>query len=76
MSQRRLILLFQKDSWLIDYEATMNTLKVAREKGTSHFILLSAICVQKPMLEFQRAKLKFEAELMARINLLYHLILF
>jgi divinyl chlorophyllide a 8-vinyl-reductase len=29
------------------------------------FVLLSAICVQKPLLEFQRAKLAFEAELMA-----------
>lgn len=28
-----------------------------------HFVLLSAICVQKPLLEFQRAKLKFEEEL-------------
>jgi len=26
-------------------------------------VLLSAICVQKPLLEFQRAKLKFEAAL-------------
>ena len=29
------------------------------------FILLSAICVQKPLLDFQRAKLAFEAELQA-----------
>lgn len=42
----------------------MNTLQVGREKGASHFVLLSAICVQKPLLEFQRAKLKFEAALM------------
>ncbi|CAL4931019.1 unnamed protein product [Urochloa decumbens] len=33
--------------------------------GASHFVLLSAICVQKPLLEFQRAKLKFEEELAA-----------
>lgn len=31
----------------------------------SHFILLSAICVQKPLLEFQKAKLQFESELRA-----------
>ncbi|MEO1489813.1 MAG: epimerase, partial [Pseudomonadota bacterium] len=30
-----------------------------------HFVLLSAICVQRPHLEFQRAKLAFEAELIA-----------
>lgn len=52
-----------KDSWLIDYQATKNSLTVGRKFGASHFVLLSAICVQKPLLEFQRAKLKFEAEL-------------
>lgn len=53
-----------KDSWLIDYEATKNSLFAGRKFGAVHFVLLSAICVQKPLLEFQRAKLKFEAELM------------
>ncbi|XP_061374335.1 divinyl chlorophyllide a 8-vinyl-reductase, chloroplastic [Gastrolobium bilobum] len=53
-----------KDSWKIDYEATKNSLLAGRKLGASHFVLLSAICVQKPLLEFQRAKLKFEAELM------------
>ncbi|XP_058083920.1 divinyl chlorophyllide a 8-vinyl-reductase, chloroplastic [Magnolia sinica] len=53
-----------KDSWKIDYEATRNSLVVGRKYGVAHFVLLSAICVQKPLLEFQRAKLKFEAELM------------
>lgn len=53
-----------KDSWRIDYEATRNSLVAGRKHGASHFVLLSAICVQKPLLEFQRAKLKFEAELM------------
>lgn len=52
-----------KDSWKIDYEATKNSLLAGRKFGASHFVLLSAICVQKPLLEFQRAKLKFEAEL-------------
>lgn len=52
-----------KDSWKIDYEATKNSLMAGRNFGASHFVLLSAICVQKPLLEFQRAKLKFEAEL-------------
>lgn len=52
-----------KDSWKIDYEATRNSLVAGRKLGASHFVLLSAICVQKPLLEFQRAKLKFEAEL-------------
>lgn len=52
-----------KDSWKIDYEATKNSLLAGKKFGASHFVLLSAICVQKPLLEFQRAKLKFEAEL-------------
>lgn len=52
-----------KDSWKIDYEATRNSLVAGRKRGASHFVLLSAICVQKPLLEFQRAKLKFEDEL-------------
>lgn len=53
-----------KDSWKIDYEATKNSLVAGKKFGAAHFVLLSAICVQKPLLEFQRAKLKFEAELM------------
>ncbi|CAN1164460.1 Divinyl chlorophyllide a 8-vinyl-reductase, chloroplastic [Linum perenne] len=53
-----------KDSWKIDYEATKNSLLAGRKRGAQHFVLLSAICVQKPLLEFQRAKLKFEEELM------------
>ncbi len=51
----------QKDSWAIDYQATKNCLDVAKQKGAQHFVLLSAICVQKPLLEFQHAKLKLEA---------------
>jgi len=53
-----------KDSWLIDYEATKNSMDIGKEKGAKQFVLLSAICVQKPLLEFQRAKLRFEEELM------------
>ena len=52
-----------KDSWNIDYQATRNSLDAGISAGISQFVLLSAICVQKPMLEFQRAKLKFEKEL-------------
>lgn len=53
------------DSNRIDYEATKNVLDSGRAAGAGHFILLSAICVQKPLLEFQRAKLRFEEELAA-----------
>lgn len=53
----------KKDSWKIDYEATKNSLEAGVAAGASHFVLLSAICVQKPLLEFQKAKLRFESEL-------------
>ncbi|MEI7824452.1 MAG: NAD(P)-dependent oxidoreductase [Chlorobiaceae bacterium] len=52
-----------KDSWDIDYQATRNALDAGKVAGATHFVLLSAICVQKPLLEFQRAKLKLEQEL-------------
>lgn len=52
-----------KDAWMIDYQATHNALEAAKAAGAGQFVLLSAICVQKPMLEFQRAKLAFEKEL-------------
>jgi NmrA-like family len=44
-------------------QATKNCVDAGRAAGATHFILLSAICVQKPLLEFQKAKLKLEAEL-------------
>lgn len=52
-----------KDSWNIDYRATRNALDAGKSAGATQFVLLSAICVQKPLLEFQRAKLQFEKEL-------------
>ncbi|WP_394689868.1 NAD(P)H-binding protein [Hoeflea sp.] len=54
-----------KDAWAIDYQAHSKALKVATEAGIGQMVLLSAICVQKPVLEFQKAKLAFEAELIA-----------
>lgn len=54
-----------KDAWTVDHAANSAALKAAVAAGVRHFTLLSAICVQKPLLEFQRAKLAFEAELQA-----------
>ncbi len=51
------------DAWAIDYRANCAILKAAKAAGVRHFILLSAICVQRPRLAFQHAKLAFEAEL-------------
>ena len=52
-----------RDAWAIDFAAHIEALAVAREAQIPHLILLSAICVQKPHLEFQRAKLAFEQAL-------------
>lgn len=52
-----------KDAWAVDHAANSAALTVAVSAGVRHFTLLSAICVQKPLLEFQKAKLAFEAEL-------------
>jgi divinyl chlorophyllide a 8-vinyl-reductase len=49
-----------KDAWAIDYQAHVHALEEARRAGVSHVVLLSAICVQKPVLAFQHAKLAFE----------------
>lgn len=53
-----------KDAWRIDYQAHADALKIAKGTGVKHFIMLSALCVQKPLLAFQYAKLAFEKELM------------
>lgn len=54
-----------EDAWAIEYRANLALLAVAREAAVPHFVLLSAICVQRPRLEFQRAKLAFEEALAA-----------
>jgi len=52
-----------RDAWAIDYQAHSQLLKIAQTAGIRQFVLLSAICVQKPLLGFQQAKLAFEKEL-------------
>ncbi|WP_281406420.1 NAD(P)H-binding protein [Rhodoblastus acidophilus] len=52
-----------KDAWAIDHQAHINLLAAAKQAGVEKFVQLSAICVQKPLLEFQRAKLAFEQAL-------------
>lgn len=52
-----------KDAWAIDHQAHVHALAAAIDAGVSHMVLLSAICVQKPVLAFQHAKLAFEAAL-------------
>lgn len=52
------------DAWAIDHRAHLDVLQAAQQAGVGQFVLLSAICVQKPRLAFQHAKLAFEAALM------------
>lgn len=54
-----------RDARAIDHAANSAALKAALAQGVRQFVLLSAICVQKPLLAFQHAKLAFEAELQA-----------
>jgi divinyl chlorophyllide a 8-vinyl-reductase len=49
-----------RDAWTIDHGAHVHALDAAKNAGVSHVVLLSAICVQKPLLAFQHAKLAFE----------------
>jgi divinyl chlorophyllide a 8-vinyl-reductase len=52
-----------RDAWAIDYQAHLDALAEARRAGVTQFVLLSAICVQRPALAFQHAKLAFEKAL-------------
>ena len=49
-----------EDAWAIDHAAHVTALAEAKRAGVRHMVLLSAICVQKPKLAFQHAKLAFE----------------
>lgn len=53
------------EAWTVDHDAHVTALEAAKDAGARHFVLVSALCVQRPMLEFQRAKLAFEARLTA-----------
>lgn len=51
------------EAWAVDHGLNLAALRAAEATGVRRFVLLSAICVQKPKLAFQRAKLGFEAAL-------------
>ncbi len=52
-----------EDAWAVDHGLNAAALRAALATGVGHFVLLSAICVQRPLLAFQHAKLAFEADL-------------
>jgi len=64
----------KKDAYAIDYQATLNCLESGRAANARHFVLLSAYCVKNPWLQFQQAKLKFEAALMAQGDMSYSIV--
>jgi divinyl chlorophyllide a 8-vinyl-reductase len=51
------------DAWAVDHDAQVALMEAGQAAGAAQFVLLSAICVQKPLLTFQQAKLAFEARL-------------
>lgn len=52
------------DAWAVDHAAHLLALQAAQRAGVRQVVQLSAICVQKPLLAFQHAKLAFEQVLM------------
>ena len=61
------------DSWNVEYSLNKFFLDLSERVGIKRFILISAICVQKPNLEFQKAKLAFE-HLLQNSSLEYEII--
>ncbi len=66
----------KKEAYAIDYQATLNCLNAGRDDRVNarHFVLLSAYCVQKPLLQLQQAKLKFEAALRSQKDLTWSIV--
>jgi divinyl chlorophyllide a 8-vinyl-reductase len=64
----------KKDSYAIDYGATLNCLESGKDIGARHFVLLSAFCVKNPWLQFQKAKLLFEDALTTQKDLTYSIV--
>lgn len=62
-----------EDAHLVDYQMNNALLKMLRPLKRTQFILLSAICVQKPRLAFQFEKLRFEEALQSS-GLLYSIV--
>ena len=55
----------RRDAWAVEYGANQSLLHLSKSIQAKQFVLLSAICVQKPRLEFQFAKRAFENNLIA-----------
>ena len=70
----------KKDSFAVDYQATLNCLNAARAAGARHFVMLSAFCVksaeekQPYALQFQYAKKDMEAALREQSDMSYSIV--
>lgn len=70
----------KKDSFAIDYQATLNCLEAARAAGARHFVMLSAFCVKSAerndpyALQFQYAKKDMEEALRAQSDVTYTIV--
>lgn len=64
----------KKEAYEIDYQATLNCIEAGIATNARHFVLLSAFCVRKPLLQFQNAKLKLEAALQSQSEITYSIV--
>ncbi len=64
----------KKEAFEIDYQATLNCMEAGISCDAKHFVLLSAICVRKPLLQFQLAKLKFEEALQEQTDMTWSIV--
>ena len=66
----------KKEAYAIDHQATLNCLNAGRDERVKarHFVLLSAFCCKNPLLQLQRAKLKFESELQNQSDMSYSIV--
>lgn len=66
----------KKEAYAIDYQASLNCLNAGRDERVKarHYILLSAFCCQKPLLQLQKAKLQLESELAKQNDLTWSVV--
>lgn len=64
----------KKEAFEIDYQATLNCMEAGISCDAKHFVLLSAICVRKPLLQFQLAKRKFEEALQEQTDMTWSIV--
>ena len=52
----------KSDSFAIDYQATLNCLEAAKKETVGHFVMLSAFCVKKPILQVRAVVMLLDSE--------------